>query len=458
MAAQLREMAQQIISERQQDPERLSSAPVFRSRINQAQDYGIAQKPASAQEEAESDELLPPSPDGHYPFLDITRVACVACVCVDHGSSDFGRYNILFAQDWVLQFLFLVSGIGYGMSKRGLLGYEMRLGMYFIIGVCVNWVAYVVKGLDWKNDFFNVVFHLWFVVGLMIYALILAPLKSYLARVSEEVKLRQVQTSAEPKEPDQKLELLKVLGVIGGGFMGILLFFQVLIRPFILPLLAGLMLRISLAFGSGGGFWGWPQDLDQSNEFLIRINTYFMSTMTNLYLILVGPKCFQRTGITTWVVLVSMYASRAMFYRSKEERPFKGMDLMMLTLACYFLGLTHRRKIGEYVVRYWFVVLFACVLLWPEGLHERLDEDPPLDPMLRFRAAAIEFIFVAGWMTAGERMVQREVFTEDNVVWLNDWALLVFLVHKAVHIVFPSPVNWLVLAGLVPLCYWRRSK
>lgn len=444
-----------------QDSDRILGGPVFRQK---QLDYGTpgsgprksAFSAQVATPDRDGDEMLPPSPDGHYPFLDITRVACVACVCIDHGSSAFGQYNVMFAQEWVLQFLYLVSGIGYGMSKRGLLGYQMRLGLYVVIGVCVNWLAYVVKGLDWKGDFFNVVFHFWFVVGLMIYALLLAPLKTHLQRVREECRERPLDVST--SESDLKMDLLKVLAVVFGGFMGVLLLFKVIIEPFGTPLVSGFVLRISMSFGEGGEFWGWPKDLVESEEFVNRLCDYFMLSLTNIYLIVICPKVFHRASITSWVVIIHTYVMRSVFYRGKEERPWKGLDLMMTTLTCYYLGLLHRRQIGEYVVRYWFIILSACALLWPSGLHERLDENPPFDSVLRFRAELLEAIFLICWLTAGDRMVEREIFTEDSMDFLNDWALLVFLVHKAIHIMFPPPLNWLILAGLVPLCYWRRRK
>eukprot|EP00971_Amphidinium_carterae_P239891 4762296-Amphidinium_carterae.1 len=36
---------------------------------------------------------------------------------------------------------------------------------------------------------------------------------------------------------------------------------------------------------------------------------------------------------------------------------------------------------------------------------------------------------------------------------MSTWALLVFMVHKAIHIMLPSPVNWLFLLALIPF-FW----
>mmetsp|Transcript_11573 Transcript_11573/g.24385 ORF Transcript_11573/g.24385 Transcript_11573/m.24385 type:complete len:466 (-) Transcript_11573:88-1485(-) len=438
--------------------------------------YGDQEKGfIAAAQDTESDEFLSPTTK-YFPFLDITRICCVWCVAVDHGNSSFGLWNMMFTQEWVLQYLFLVCGVSYGLSSKSLANYLGRLAVYAAIGISVNWTAWIVTGMDWRSNFFNVIFHIWFVIGLMGYAVLLFPLKVWLARVRNwprsddrrhvqeptpeaEHPLAEQAVAAEQRAPSTSYRdvLLKYLAGIGGGLLAIFILFQVVLDP-VVDLLAPEFLEFWKNMGAGAAFWGLPMTLGESRAFLQHMSTYFMLTCSNIYLVVACPLIFENASLTTWGVLINTYGHRLLFYRSKEERPFHGLDLMMVALTCYYLGLRNRRKIGEYVIRYWFVVLFFCALLWPPGTLGRFDEHPPTDLERRIRWNLLEAIFVIIWLVAGERLVQKEIFTEDRLDFLNEWALILFLVHKAVHIMFVPPLNWVALVGLAPVCYILRRK
>mmetsp|Transcript_63436 Transcript_63436/g.163237 ORF Transcript_63436/g.163237 Transcript_63436/m.163237 type:complete len:459 (+) Transcript_63436:69-1445(+) len=450
------------------DPERVDveATPLLQGKEQRPTYSGDAGKSAVSGSDADGHAFPPHSPDGHYPFLDITRICCVWLVAVDHGNATFGAYNSLFGQEWVLQFLYLVCGVCYGMSRRSLLNYEFRLAQYVVIGIMLNWCAWVVAGLDWQHNFFGMVFHFWFVVGLMLYAAILAPLKPYLQRARDlslqaDNNPEAVGTEApEESEQDHRDALLRGLLLIGGGLLGIMLVFTVVMAP-VIESAAPITLRFFSAIGANardGAFWGLPSNIDESQEFLQHMSTYIMLTVSNMYLLIVCPVAFKRSTWTPWCLLAYTYSHRMLFYRSSDERPFHGLDLMTIAMAVYYLGLQNRRKIGEYLIRYWFVLLFVCALLWEPGTHQRFDEVPPTTISTRVRVNLLEAIFVIAWFLAGDRMVQKEIFSEDRLDFLNLWALIVFLVHKAVHIVFPQPINWLILLGLAPICYYASRK
>lgn len=424
--------------------------------------------------EQESDELLLPNATGHYPFLDITRIVCVLCVAIDHGDSNFGIWDVMFTQSWVLQFLYLVCGVCYGMSSQTLFGYVVRLSVYLCIGIMVNWSAWLVTGKDWRHDFFNVVFHLWFVVGIILYAVLLWPLRPYLQRArakprtAAELAARHTETAHEHVEDMEEASarsrstresLLRALAVIGGGLVGLLLFFNIILVP-VLEAFAPMVLNFWAQFGKETSFWGLPQNLDESKQFIRQMGTYFLLTCSNIYLIIVCPIVFEQRTLTGWMVLLNTYGNRLLFHRGADERAFHGLDIMMVTMTCYYLGLKGRRKIGEYVIRYWFVILFVCSVLYPPGSHIRYDEHPPqpYETSLRMRLNLIEFMFILGWLTAGERLFQPEIFTEDRLEFLNDWSLIVFLVHKAVHIMFLPPFNWVAIGAVAPACYIVRQR
>jgi hypothetical protein len=65
----------------------------------------------------------------------------------------------------------------------------------------------------------------------------------------------------------------------------------------------------------------------------------------------------------------------------------------------------------------------------------------------------LEFIFVVIFFTALERGIDEKIFSQDKLDFLGNWAMLLFLVHKAVHMLFDSPYNWFVLLGLTFPCW-----
>lgn len=426
---------------------------------------------ARKEELEQSSDLLWPPNAKHYPFLDITRIMCVWCVAIDHGNSSFGKWNVMFTQIWVLQFLFLVCGVCYGMSNRSLCGYLNRLLVYFTIGSCINLMAWMVSGMNWQNNVFGMVFQFWFVAGLMIYAIMLAPLKGWLKGCDQTPSAGEPapesQTSPalppETQHPAQNADsasfidnrdnLLKPIAAIGGTILVVFLGIHILLEPIFTPVVAPLVLQLFKPLGTASSFWGAPSTLPEANAFVAAWCDYILVTVCNCALIFVGTRVMSRRSQVPWLLIFNTYVFRAAWPRGVDERPFHGLELTMLALTCYHLGLEGRRKIGKYIIRYWFVVIWVCSLLWPPYIDYRLDEHPPQGFPLRFRYTLIEMIFVVCFLTAGERLVQKEIFTEDRLQFLNTWALIVFLVHKAVHILIPPPFNWIFLVALMPTCW-----
>jgi len=257
------------------------------------------------------------------------------------------------------------------------------------------------------------------------------------------------------REKRRRYSLISALVLIGGGLLGFVVVFTVTIRP-LLQIIAPLCVRLTYALGESAKGWGMPTDEQEAVTFLSRCATYIMLSISNIYLAVVSPKLLDKPYLTGWLVIANTYFFRILFYRSEDERPFHALDLMTIALTVYELGLLRRRTIGRYVVRYWFLIGLVCTLIWVPGTYGRLDMDPPHEFAIRARFHLIEAILVICWLVAGERFVSNKIFTEDRMGFLNDWSLLVFLVHKAIHIAVPSPLNWAILVGLAPACYYWR--
>jgi len=449
--------------------------PLAEDRSAAAPTYGALAGllPAAGAKGRWSDDLMFPASEKHQPFLDLTRIGCVFLVMVDHGNYRFGVWNVGFCQEWVLQYLYLVCGVCYGLSARNLGSYLSRLGGYVAIGIFVNWSAWVLTKKDWQHSLFDVVFHFWFVIGIMGYVVLLHPVKSYLHRVRDESPAlggggphqdpadqvenpAEAVTDSEAAERRYRESLPKSLVCMGGGVIGLILVFMMVVEPCLTHFSPAIVRAFASLGGNGPQFWGLPSTAEEAEGFIQRLCSYCLLTTTNLWLLFTSPWVFRRTSLVTWALVCNTYGQRMVFYRGADERPFHGFDLMTLGLVCYYFGLTYRKTIGEYIVRYWFACLFVVCLIWPMGHAGRFDENPPLDRSMRARVNLLEGMFALAWLAAGERLLPREIFTQDRLDFMNDWALLVFLIHKAVHIVMPPPWNWLFLASLAPLCYLRR--
>jgi len=414
--------------------------------------------------------LFSSTPDGHLPHIDATRIACVWCVAIDHGAASFGIANVLFTQNWVLQYLFLVCGVSFGLSNRDTFGYLTRLGVYFFIGVLLNVSAYMMTGQDWANHIFTVVFQFWFIFALMLYTLLLTPLKNHMARVSA-----QVQAPCQRSEDSANLEgmagsgdkalgawlLVEAVLVVVIGFLTISIICVCVKEP-LSHALAPALAQATAGFGRHAAAWGAPENVETSQVFVVEFLVCFQLTLTCLFVVLVYPFVSGETSLVGWLLLVITYTHRIVFFRGQQERPLHCFDLTMLGLVCYFYGLRNRKGVAELLARYWMVVLFGCALLWPPGEyannHHRFDEEPidRLDERARWNA--LEGIFVMIWLVAGERLVDPKIFTEHKLGFLNEWALLVFLLHKAIHITIMRPLNWIALLALAPLCKYMLNR
>lgn len=405
----------------------------------------------------ERDKLLHAAADGRYPYLDIVRILCVCLVCVDHGGTAFGQWNTMYVQAWVLQYLFLISGICFGMSSKRLPGFVARLALYFCVGVSCNFTAWIILGLDWRHDAWNVVFQFWFVVALVLFTLLLAPLKAHLSSTKAHL---QAEADADiVRSPLFGMGRAAALVALAGGYFVLSAIFNGVLVPLLQHFFAdSLSSAVNGSLGPAALFWGLPATPEAARGFLSDICGYFQLSLSNMYIVLASPVLTTEVSSIGWLAIMNTYAHKMVFYRAQEARLITGFDCMMLGLVCYYYGLKHRRVVGEYLVRYWFVLLFVCALLWPPGSVGRFDENPPTDLPSRARDNLLEGVFVVLFLTAAERMIDPGIFLRDRMEFLNDWALVLFMVHKAVHLMFPEPFNWAVLLLLAIPSYFIRTQ
>mmetsp|Transcript_13478 Transcript_13478/g.31693 ORF Transcript_13478/g.31693 Transcript_13478/m.31693 type:complete len:450 (+) Transcript_13478:111-1460(+) len=396
--------------------------------------------------EPSGDALLTRFCDGRAPILDVTRITCVFLVALDHGAPEYSHWNTLFTQNWGLQFIFLTCGVSFGFSKTGLGGYTMRLAMYFLCGVACNWTAWVISGQDWMRDPWNVVFQMWFVVGVIFYSLLLAPL-----RYAAGIQLKHARTAEDPTTQDILVgTMLLVLGVIISSSMSLLARMILFNGEAPTPEAASDPSTLT-------GFGYWFNRANGRQNIMSIVNSLALSFRA-MWVVLITASWFpQWQSCLGWFLMLHMYGCRMLFwYPAPGDRLCHGLDIMLLGLTCYLFGLYKKERLADLAQRYWFVIVISLGVIWRPGTEGRFDSKPPEDLELRTRCQMIELIFMAWWLVAGERWVDHKIFTEDRLAFMGDWALLIFMVHKALHIILPNPFNWIAIASLVPVCWFLR--
>mmetsp|Transcript_24428 Transcript_24428/g.55288 ORF Transcript_24428/g.55288 Transcript_24428/m.55288 type:complete len:443 (-) Transcript_24428:78-1406(-) len=404
----------------------------------------------------ESDEkLFAPRPDCRYPHIDIVRFLCVMVVVVDHGNWRYSEVNSFFGQNWTLQYIFVICGLSLSLSRQGVSNGLWRLALYFVIGVCVNLSAYIIKGLDWKNNFFDVVFQFWFIVALIAYTVLLIPMKSYLQLVAESSRRRVV---------DSKANSMMGFAMVGAGLIVIYLLFSVALARFMSgPMVAS---KIETIIGNvGGGLEWWASKDGGAAGFLQSFCGALELTLSNVWIALVVPHLLpEQQGITGWLLIANMHIRRLdLWYAGLGEKVFNGFDLMLLGLVCAKLGLKWREPVGRCLARYWFVWISICGLIWVPGTAVRMDLLQEVPFQMRWRMRLLDAVFMVAFLAAGERFFDPRIFTEDKCDFINNLGLLLFLVHKAIHIVLPQPENWYLILLIIGLgavrgLVWSRPK
>lgn len=465
------------------------------------------------------DDILDPAAKRHD-HLDLTRILCVAMVCVEHGASAYGKVNAMFSQCWVLQILWVVSGISWGLSSRPLGPYLTRLSAYFAVGVSFNFLAFVVHGKDWRSNPWDVVFQFWFVVGLGVYCTVTLALKPVLRQARARSRGPNVLATAigsileddgergftqqtqiftgraerlsdqnEPSAEELKsrtgdIEASPVLATkVGGEHEG---------RPkiqdhgrarivcqakwfLILGGLLALELKLlsaqrimhqvglwtkpaaaSLHLDAWGGLTYWLRD-SSAGDLVGQLGF----TAGSIWITYWCARLLRSPGWVAWILLSYIYVGRALilpmlYGQCRAERFFIGFELFLLGLVANILGMTGRMALGALAARYWIMFPILGTILWDPTWYGRFDTHPPSDTLTLVRVKACQAGCVVAFLLAGESMFDSRIVTVDGFGWLGDWAMWAFLTHKAVHIAVPEPFSWLTIIGLLPVCWAWR--
>lgn len=331
--------------------------------------------------------------------LDFARIVCVSCVVVEHsGGGSYSNRNAAFVLQWVLPYLFVTSGVCFSLSRAPLWQYSLRLLLYVFVGTMANWVADAITGRNWRGDFGNTVYQMFYVVFLLLSALLATPL-----RVALRWRTGGARRSTAWKAGTAML-LYGAFSAVGFVF-------------FIIGLsLAGR--RADWDQHPADGSWS-PVTLMGASSAILAGNagTAFLASLACL----VGGGPW-----VGWILLAFIYVPRvAMPFHNVGYS--HNVDLYVLGVVATTWPLAGSRWTARWVRSYWPLMFAALMLLGMPPLTGRCDLDPPSWWWERFRFYLAEAILVVAFVTGAFNTSDPYQAT----VWLNQWALFAYCTHVA---------------------------
>lgn len=418
-------------------------------------------------------DILDPFTRRHL-HLDMMRALCVACVTIEIMVPDFIMRNKLFNQCWSTQLLWVISGICWARSSRSLFPYVGRLFSYFILGTGANWLASMVAGKRARHDGFAVIYQMWYVLLLIFFCLVTAPLRPVLWRVRREaddvndksigsdlaVASRTPPELAEPdKEDPEKVEegfhmIYQALALFGLIPLFLVAVGSVHDTAASSPWIRGV--GVWMRQGLGDGFDWWTDDVT-SSDFCGQMGL----TFSMLWVAWAASSLFRNPENISWVLIIYCYVCRvivvpALYGNCKLQCVLCGFELFFIGAVTTCVGLRSQQTLSFYISRYWFALPLIGALLWdPRWDRWFAFENPKLEILLRVKMA--ELVCVVSFLAAGEKLFHFGEVSEYSCNWLTNWALISYLGIFAVHAVLAHPLNWVFFFLLFPICWWASG-
>lgn len=352
-----------------------------------------------------------PSQDERLWHLDYCRILCVWCIVTEHAADGKGgiyaERNVAFVLQWVMPYIWLISGTSLMLSKSTLNQYLGRLGALFVVGVAANWMADINTGRNWRGDFGDTIFQMFYVVFLAVAAVVSWPLRCSLLSSShaEAVKGLYLPLTA----------WTALLLVSFGTFM------------------QGKELNPPDAWA---GDW-----TGNANPIIKMLPMLGISTCGMLVLIsfsiVVGP-----SSLTGWILLAVVYLPRVVQGYARAGA-VHNLELYLLSMLIYRYPLAGRREIIKIMQAYWILSVAVLCLLSMPGTSGRCDLFPPFGWWFRLRFYFIEFVFALAFLTGALNSSDPYGVTK----WAGQWSIFAYCFHVAWARLFWHPWGTVLTYG-----------
>ncbi|CAE6965324.1 unnamed protein product [Symbiodinium sp. CCMP2592] len=382
----------------------------------------------SSDDESEVDEegdLLEPPKDTPVRerlwHLDYARIICVACTVTEHsGGRHYSDRNLVWVQQWVLPYLYTISGTAFMLSRSRLCLYEFRLLLVFLAGTMANLVADIVSGRDWHNNVGNTVFQMAYILVLMVLSFLLAPLKKALQWRAEY-----------PTAPaTRQIRLLTALwAVLAAAPFVYFVGGWSLIDPYHVQ---G-MLKNAKHSGLESIFYQAPLFFARSFGFIFLA---WLAAFSG------------KTAWAGWILMVVSYAAHIFVPFSKGGHPL-NLDLFVLGMLTYQWPVKFKTELAWLMRQYWPLIFGVLLILSTPEVTGRCDLHPLNTCWERFRFRAIEFVLISALIT--DALNTSDTFGLTR--WLNVWALYAYCFHVAWARMLPLPYGAVVTYASIPFFY-----
>lgn len=401
----------------------------------------------------ETDALLDPSfeVEGRYPHLDVTRFCCILVLFMESADPGIVMSNSMNVQEWARPLLWLLSGICFAKTDRHALAYLGRQLMFLSLGVSVNLVAWYLQGLPMHDKARQIVGKMIYLLVLIVSLALLAPLKHFVLRPMVEAKQRL--PMSEEERNVYRSWRSQAYFVLVAGLIGLVILTEHLIGPALGRFYAGdagQEMLTSLGTDVKGSAASLASGLATARGLEVCLG--------GLWILGCYVKLFNNHAMTAWAMLGYFYCHRLLFGWDASDLQVHCFYFVLVAMTAHFLGLARRSQLGAMARRYWMVVLFVGGILWQPGLVGDMTHQPPASgDWLRSRYVLTEAVLVLAWLTGGMYMADPKIFSEDGLGFVNDWILLVYLLHQAAFTLLGDQFTYGFLALLLPVCWFLRS-
>mmetsp|Transcript_42692 Transcript_42692/g.117812 ORF Transcript_42692/g.117812 Transcript_42692/m.117812 type:complete len:536 (-) Transcript_42692:82-1689(-) len=339
--------------------------------------------------------------------LDYARVICIACTVAEHsGGEAYSRKNIAWVQQWVLPYLYIISGMSWMLSGGTLVGYQLRLSAIFLVGLIANFLADWVRAEPFSLD---TVYQMAYVPVLMLMSLCTFPLRAAL-------RWRRNNPGA------SAASWIKAWTIFFAFLMVVPYVFFWVAWPYSSPKCSG------------------PQRCEVLKANSVRSEAFLASLPpagTQLFACIVCclAACWAGcSGWLGWILLTECYVFRILIPYNRGPHAVNA-DLFVFGLVIQKWSLQKHLATTQVIQEYWpLLVLLLLFLTLPDAMG-RCDLHPMSTTWERLRFYVIEFMLIAAFGSGSMN-------TSDSLGvtgWLGAWALYAYCFHVAWDRLLPRP-------------------
>lgn len=297
-----------------------------------------------------------------------------------------------------------------------------RLLTYFAFGSALNWFAALATGENWWEEVAarGVTFQMFYVLGLAVSVVVLAPLKALLKAT---------------REGDLEHQRFGAYGTA----------------------LSAALLAALLAWALDRGRLAGPA------RQLLRLAA---ESLAAALLPVVGLRVLSkdRHDFLGWMMLAWIYATRILNAEPRPGTEFHLFDLFAFALFVQQVPLRGQATVGLNMARWWPLLVFVCGFLLHPGLRLRLDLWPSASLAERARHYVVEVVAVTAFTAIPAAGPERTLPVPDSLrshlPWANLWALFAYCSHYAIYrVVQVQPLGVLVVfAAALPFAVYSRCR